>query len=138
MVLKYSGHMEREPNLESPVAWISSKNSEYCEQSSFRNFWRYQCKTWMTSWENQVKWGKHKNMWLQSTWSLQQSMVEGDASFGSIEEGPRIKSMHINIWKAGCTKDGAGCSTSTLKIKGGIVHKAVPCHVLVVLLKLQV
>lgn len=73
-------------------------------------------------------------MWLQSTRSLQQSMVQGDASFGSIEE----KSMHINIWKVGCTKEGVGCSTSTLKIKGGIVHKAVPRHVLVVMLKLQV
>ena len=138
MVLKYCGHRGREPCLESPVAWTSSKNSEYCKQSSFKNFWRCQYKTWMTSWENQVKWGKHKSMWLQSTWSLKQSMFQGETSFGNIEEGCRIKSLHISIWEVGCTEEGVGCSTSMLKIKGGIVHRGVPHHVPVVLLRLQV
>lgn len=64
-------------------------------------------------------------------------MFQGEASFGSVEEGHRIV-LHVNIRAVDCTEAGNGCSTSVLKIKEEIVHRGVPHHVLVVLLRLQV
>lgn len=78
-------------------------------------------------------------MHLKSAWSSKQNIFEGQAGSGSIEEGHKgEKYSHINISAVNCTKDGFDCNTSMPKIKGGIVHRAVSCHVLVVLLRLQV
>jgi len=52
---------------------------------------------------------------------VKQSVFQEKASFGNMEEGHRVKSLHVSIWEVGCTKEGIGCGTSMLKIKGGIV-----------------